>query len=191
MENNKQNMAKKVLVVVDVQNDFVKGGPLAYGYPTKSNTQDICTYVTKSLVVNKDYVVATRDTHHDNYLYTLEGSRLPIMHCIHQTKGWELVDGISCMAYTGNGIQIFDKSTFGTPLVAEHIRGLIDSGEDIDEIQICGYRLSICVLAIAVMLRARFPNKKITVLKDLCGDIDEESFNAAIIVLKNQQIEVV
>jgi hydroxymethylpyrimidine pyrophosphatase-like HAD family hydrolase len=53
-----------------------------------------------------------------------------------------------------------------------------------------GYDLSICILSNAVILRSQFPNKKITVLKELCGDIDESSYNAAITVLKNQQIEI-
>lgn len=181
-------MGKKVLVVVDVQNDFVKGGCLAYAYPEKSNTQDIVTY---ALQVLKDggYVIATRDTHHDNYLETLEGKNLPIKHCIHHTRGWELVDGLQAISSTGNGVFIYDKQTFGTPLVAEHIRNIMD-GDEIDEIQMCGYMTSICVLSNAVIMRSRFPNKRIAVIKDLCGDIDEKSQLAALAVLRNQQIEV-
>ena len=181
-------MSKKVLVVVDVQNDFVKGGALPYGYPEKSNTEAIARYVYDTRM-NGDYVVATRDTHHDNYFETLEGQKLPVKHCIHETKGWQLVDSLK-VATGGGKISIFDKPTFGTALIAEYIRELI-VGEDISEIEIIGYDLSICVLANAVILRSRFPNMKITVLKDLCGDVDEASFNAAVKVLQNQQIEVV
>ena len=181
-------MSKKILLVVDVQNDFDKGGVLPYTYPEKSNTEDICQYAARTLL-NGDYVVATRDTHHDNYRETLEGLNLPIPHCIHQTKGWELVKGLMSFAYTGNGIQIFDKPTFGTPLVAEYIRGLM-LGDEIDEIQVVGYMLSICVLANAVLLRAHFPNKRIKVIPALCGDVDKKSFEAAIAVLLNQQIEI-
>lgn len=181
-------MGKKVLVVVDVQNDFVKGGALAYGYPEKSNTEDIATYVTKTLR-DGDYVVATRDTHHDNYMDTLEGKKLPVPHCIHQTNGWELVDGLRNVANSGNQITIFDKPTFGTALVAEYIRNLME-GDDIDEIQLAGYCTSICVLANAVILRSRFPNKKITILEDLCGDINETCHKAALTVLVNQQCDI-
>ena len=181
-------MGKKVLVVVDVQNDFVKGGVLPYGYPEKSNTDEICTYVLKTLK-DGDYVIATRDTHHDNYIETLEGQKLPVKHCIHQTNGWELVHGLACLINTASGITVFDKPTFGTPLVAEYIRGIMES-EDIDEIQVCGYMTSICVLANAVMLRSRFPNKKITILKDLCGDVDEESQKAALTILSHQQCDI-
>jgi nicotinamidase-related amidase len=181
-------MSKKVLVVVDVQNDFVNGGALPYRYPGKSNTDLICNRVRKA-IEDGDYVVATRDTHHDNYFETLEGKNLPVMHCIHDTHGWELVDRLKALA-AENKIVVFDKSTFGTPLVAEYIRNLLESDE-IKEVELIGYDLSICLLANAVILRSHFPNKKITVLKELCGDVDEVSFNAAIKVLQNQQIEVV
>lgn len=179
------NVGKKILVVVDVQNDFVKGGVLAYGFPQKSNTESIVAYA-KHILDGGNYIIATRDTHHDNYFDTLEGKNLPIKHCIHQTKGWELVDGLKELFYKG---QIFDKPTFGTPLVAEQIRSIMEY-EDIDEIQLVGYDLSICVLANAVLLRAHFPNKQITVIPALCGDVDKKSFDAAIAVLRNQQIEI-
>lgn len=180
-------MAKNVLVVVDVQNDFVEGGSLPYGWPTKSNTKLICDRVRQA-VSDGDYVVATRDTHHDNYLATLEGKKLPIVHCMHETHGWELVDGLKALA-AENKIVVFDKPTFGTPLVAEYIRNLME-GEEINEIELCGYDLSVCVLANAVILRSRFPNKKIKVQMNLCGDVNEESFKAACEVLHMQQIEV-
>ena len=180
-------MSKKVLVVVDVQNDFVKGGALPYGYPEKSNTELICDRVRQA-VEDGDYVVATRDTHHDNYMDTLEGKNLPVVHCMHETRGWELVDGLKSLA-AENKIVVFDKPTFGTPLVAEYIRHLMDV-EEIDEIELLGYDLSICVLANAVILRSRFPNKKIKVQMDLCGDVSKETFKAACEVLHMQQIEV-
>lgn len=181
-------MGKKVIVVVDVQNDFVKGGALPFGYPQKSNTDDIVAYVMRSLDKG-NFVFATRDTHHDNYLETLEGQKLPVKHCIHHTSGWELVDALQ-NAVEKEKIIAINKITFGTPLVAEYIRSLREEGE-ISEIEIVGYCTSICVLANAVILRSHFPNMKITVLKDLCGDIDEASHNAALKVLQNQQIEVV
>ena len=182
-------MGKKVLVVVDVQNDFVKDGALGYGFPKESNTNAIIGYVTDA-VLNGDYVVATRDTHHGNYLDTLEGKKLPVQHCIHQTKGWELVFGLNALARDGK-IVVFDKPTFGTPLIAQFVKGLMDGGEEISEIELLGYCTSICVASNAIMLRAHFPNKKITVRQSLCGDIDEESNKAALKVLANQQIDII
>ena len=181
-------MATKVLVVVDVQNDFAKGGALAYAYPEKSNTDGIIEKV-KEFISNGDVVIATRDTHHDNYMDTLEGKNLPIPHCIHQTDGWELVGQLQTLANM-NEIAVVDKPTFGTSLVGQFIREVVDKYGPVEEIDVCGYVTSICVLANCVMLRAYMPNQKIVLLQDLCGDINEDSHKAAITVLRNQQIEI-
>ena len=179
-------MARKVLVVVDVQNDFAKGGVLAYGYPEKSNTDAIIAKVKETLA-NGDFVIATRDTHHEDYMNTLEGKMLPVEHCICLTKGWELVGELQPMAIVGK-IRVVDKPTFGTSLIGSFIPEVID--KPIDEIEVCGYCTSICVASNCSILRAQFPNTKITILQDLCGDIDEESHKAALKVLRNQQIEI-
>ncbi|MBO6031901.1 MAG: cysteine hydrolase [Prevotella sp.] len=182
-------MATKVLVVVDVQNDFAKGGSLAYGYPEKSNTDGIIAKV-KEFLANGDVVIATRDTHHENYLNTLEGKNLPVPHCIHHTKGWELVGELQALVNEGQ-IAVVDKPTFGTSLVGQFVRDMIGKYGPIEEVDVCGYVTSICVLANCVMLRSYIPNQKIVLLQNLCGDINEESHKAALTVLRNQQIEIV
>ena len=181
-------MAKKVLVVVDVQNDFVKGGALEYGFPAESNTDKVVAKV-KEFLGNGDVVIATRDTHHDNYLDTLEGKMLPVKHCIHHTDGWELVGELKYLADIGE-IAIVDKPTFGCSLVGQFIWELIHKGEDIEEVQVVGYCTSICVMSACVLLRACMPNMRIKLIQELCGDVDEESHRAALVVLRNQQVEI-
>ena len=184
-------MYEKILVVVDVQNDFVKGGVLQYGYPTKDNTGGIEEEVNKA-IKNGDLVIATQDTHRKDYLNTLEGKILPVKHCIKDTKGWELVSWLENLANSIDAkVCVSRKRTFGDWSLPDHIRNIIGRDDDIEEIRICGYCTSICVLANAVILRAAFSNTRIKVLKDLCGDIDEESHKAALKVLQNQQIEIV
>lgn len=181
-------MATKVLVIVDVQNDFAKGGSLAYGYPKESNT-DAIVAKAKEFIANGGIVIATRDTHHENYLTTLEGQKLPIPHCMHQTYGWQLVPGLDKMVMSSE-IAVVDKPTFGTSLVGQFVREVIDKYGPVEEVDVCGYVTSICVLANCVMLRAYMPNQKIVLLEGLCGDVDEESHKAALKVLANQQIEI-
>lgn len=183
-----KTMATKVLVVVDVQNDFVKGGALAYGYPKDSNTESIISKV-KEFLAKGHVVIATRDTHHDNYLDTLEGKNLPVPHCIHKTNGWELVGELKTLANEGK-ISVVDKNTFGTTLVGQFIRELIEKYGEVEEIDIVGYCTSICVSVNCSLLRTNMPNQRIVVLDNLCGDIDEESHLSALRVLKNQQIEI-
>ena len=181
-------MATKVLVVVDVQNDFAKGGVLAYGYPKQSNTDAIIAKV-KEFLANGDIVIATRDTHHDNYMETLEGKNLSVPHCIHQTKGWELVGELQKMAEAGE-IAVVDKPTFGTSLVGQFIREVGDKYGPVEEVDVVGYMTEICVLSNCVLLRSYMPNKKIVVLESLCGSVTEEMHKAAIKILRSIQIEV-
>ena len=181
-------MARKVLVVVDVQNDFAKGGVLAYGYPEKSNTDAIIAKVKETLA-NGDFVIATLDTHHGDYKDTLEGKMLPVEHCIAGTNGAKLCGELNEIAES-HKISMAYKHSFGTFLVGDFIRDLRERRRLVDEIEVCGYVTSVCVAANCSILRAQFPNMKITLLQDLCGDIDEESHKAALNVLRNQMIEI-
>jgi nicotinamidase-related amidase len=82
-----------------------------------------------------------------------------------------------------------NKPTFGSFDLAEIIAE--DFKDNLpEEIIICGFVTSICVLANAVILRAKFPNTKITVLKDLCAGVTEKDHDAALEVLKMQQIDI-
>ena len=76
---------KKILIVVDMQNDFIDG---SLGTPEAEAIVD--NVVAKINTYTKDCVYATRDTHQDNYLQTQEGENLPIVQCIEGTYGWQL-----------------------------------------------------------------------------------------------------
>lgn len=196
----------KAVVFIDVQNDFIKGGKLGFGYPEADNLPKIVEFAKECVSSGDCKIYATRDTHEatlvngyhfegDNkvgtisggYLASLEGKNLPVEHCIRETEGWMVAD---CLMDVVLGHAAFiDKPTFGSYDLAEVIEE--DFGKiGPDEIIICGYDLSICVLANAVMLRAKYPDRKITVKLDLCGDVDKEAFDAAAKVLRMQQIEV-
>lgn len=182
----------KAIVFVDVQKDFVKSGTLAFGYPAEDNLQKVVdfakqcvdSYCNDPTTLVKIY--ATRDTHTAEYLKTLEGQKLPVEHCVEGTDGWQIVDPL--MEVLLGKATFVNKPTFGSydliDIIAEDVEGTLD------EIVICGYDLSICVLANAVLLRAKFPNAKITVRTDLCGDVDKAAFDAAVEVLQMQQIEI-
>ena len=192
----------KAVVFVDVQNDFVKGGALAYGYPEKSNTEKIIAFAHDCRA--KGYALyATQDTHDDNYMNTLEGKKLPVPHCIKGMPGHEVIDLLhkDC---DGNVIiqygRMIEKNTFGSFDLVEKIYmdfGHEDDyssgeyGEPLEEIILCGYCTSICIASNALMLRASRPNTKIVVRADLCGDVDKESHEAALRVMRNCQIDIV
>lgn len=184
-------MSKRLLVAIDVQNDFVEGGALSYRFPEESNTKAVVEYCRKwqkdSL---ENFLVCIQDTHTENYPTTLEGQKLAVPHCIKGTHGWETVKyGAKEIGDYADHCVL--KPTFGTFDVVKWIKDFEHTEcEEFSEIQICGYDMAVCVLANAVILRAAFPNKKIVVLKDLCGCINQWTFDAAVTVLNLQHIEI-
>lgn len=207
----------KAIVFIDVQNDFVKGGKLAFGYPAEDNLQKIVSFANECTADLECKIYATRDTHEKTvfkdlgtivkfdqygrvndteqingvpttgYLATLEGQKLPVEHCVEGDIGWQIVD--SLMDVLLGKATFINKPTFGS----YDLVGIMQedfSNEDPEEIILVGYDLSICVLANAVLLRAKYPNVKITVKIGLCGDVDEAAFNAAVKVLQMQQIDI-
>ena len=206
----------KAIVFVDVQNDFVKGGKLAFGYPVEDNVPKIIKFAKECADDPECKIYATRDTHEKTtfedigtkvyfdeygrvestkqidgksiagYLTTLEGHKLPVEHCIEGTDGWQIVD--SLMEVLLGKTTFVNKPTFGSYDLVDII--MEDFKDSPEEIIICGYCTSICVMANVVILRAKYPNVKITVKADLCGDIDEESHKAALKVLQMQQIDI-
>ena len=207
----------KAIVFVDVQNDFVKGGKLEFNYPEVDNLPQLVEFARQCASANDCKLYATRDTHKktvfedagtfvkfdeygrvndveningqpvSGYLATLEGKKLPVEHCIRETSGW-MVESSLLDVLLGNATFI-DKPTFGSYDLVEVIEEDFGKGGP-GEIIICGYDLSICVLANAVMLRAKYPDAKIIVKANLCGDVDKESFDAAVKTLKMQQIDI-
>ena len=195
----------KAVVFVDVQNDFVKNGKLAFGYPVEDNLPKVIEFA-KECVADRNYkIYATRDTHEQTmyhgpesypisgYLTSLEGQKLPVEHCVEGEFGWQIVDPL--MEVLLGNCTFVNKPTFGSrdliEIIYEDDKNVNrDRFTDFAEIVLCGYDLSICVLANAVLLRAKFPNKKITVKTSLCGDVDQATFEAAKKVLQMQQIEV-
>ena len=83
----------KLLIVVDMQNDFV------YGSLGSEAAQAIVPNVMKKVdQYPHNEVIFTRDTHFPTYFDTLEGQKLPVEHCIEKTKGWQIIDELKCFS---------------------------------------------------------------------------------------------
>lgn len=171
-------MGKNILIVVDMQNDFVTGSlanPAA-----EAIIPNIKKKIDKYLT-NGDTVIFTRDTHRANYLETQEGKNLPIPHCIHGTPGWCVVDELDHPE-----CRHVDKPTFGFNLW-EHFVG---SEYNVESIELCGTCTDICVVSNALILKALYPNIPISVDADCCAGLTPESHEAALQVMYNCQITV-
>lgn len=169
---------KKLLVVVDIQNDFVDG---ALG--SKEAVAIIPNAVNK--IKNWDgEIVCTADTHPDNYLETNEGKHLPVPHCIEETDGWMLNKEIANAL--GENPTIIPKPTFGSLYLAEYIRE-----HNFDRIEFIGLCTDICVVSNVLLAKAYLPEASIAVDASCCAGVTPESHDAAIQTMKMCQIEIV
>lgn len=176
-------MKTKVLVVVDMQNDFISG---SLGSPEAEKIVDVvCEKIRKA---NEDNIpiFVTKDTHGNNYMDTFEGKRLPIEHCIRDTEGWQNDPRIEA---TLKAHQVVIKGTFGAMTLPTYIH--ICSQNDVSEIEVCGLCTDICVINNVALLRAAFPDIPIIVDSKACAGTSIEAHNAALLVMKSLQIDVI
>lgn len=166
-----------VLLVIDLQNDFVDG---ALG--NKGN--DKIVKPIENLVENFDgEVIFTRDTHDENYLESLEGSHLPVKHCIKNSKGWQIkID-------TKNH-KIIDKPSFGSYELVEYLKKLNEK-EKIKNIYMVGICTDICVLSNAILIKNALLNTEVTVIEDLCKATNEKNHKIALEAMKSCQVNIV
>ena len=166
----------KYLIVVDMQNDFTTG---SLG---SSHAAAIIPNVVQKVTSFDGQVIFTRDTHGPDYLQTQEGRNLPVMHCIKDTDGWQICDALK--PYVNH---VVDKITFGSVDLPDVLK---EAGEPIEEIELCGLCTDICVISNAVILKAAFPEVKITVDAGCCAGVTMESHTTALNAMKAVQIEV-
>lgn len=170
---------KKILIVVDMQNDFIDG---ALG--TKEATAIVEN--VKEKIANFDgEIIFTRDTHESDYLSTQEGKNLPVEHCICDTLGWEIRSELTDIKKG----TVIDKPTFGSRKLAEllyekHLT------EGIGEITLIGLCTDICVISNALVIKAFLPEVKITVDSSCCAGVTPESHENALSAMKMCQINV-
>lgn len=166
----------KYLIVVDMQNDFINGS-----LGSKDAEAIVPSVVNK--VKNFDgKVIFTRDTHFEDYLKTQEGRKLPIVHCVKNTDGWQICGELKPYVNT-----VVDKVTFGSVDLPDIIKNFKD---DIEEIELCGLCTDICVISNAMILKAAFPEITVAVDSKCCAGVSVESHNTALNAMRAVQIEI-
>lgn len=184
---------KKILVVVDMQNDFITG-PL--GTPEAVSIVD--KVVEKIRGEEWDYILDTMDTHDGNYLNSTEGRKLPIVHCIENSRGWELNDKVRSALNDIDGFSIkcgtYLKDSFSDYMFIEfmkHLTGILYGQESEFELTIVGVCTDICVISNALLLKAHYPEMKIVVDASCCAGSTPEKHRMALEVMKSCQVDVV
>ena len=172
---------KKILIVVDMQNDFIDG---ALGSVEAENIVDNC--VNKILNFKGD-IIATYDTHFSEYLSTMEGKNLPVPHCIKGTRGWELNANIQ-NALNEKNYHSIEKITFGSVELPQFIKKNYNTDEI--EVEFIGLCTDICVISNALLLKANFPEMKISADPLCMAGVTVDKHNAAIEVMKSCHINI-
>ena len=172
---------KRFLIVVDMQKDFVDG---ALGSPA---AVAIVPRVVDKIASFAGEVIATYDTHTEQYMDTNEGSHLPVPHCIRGTDGWQL-DARVADALAGRPYHTIEKPTFGSTALPDLIREL--AGDEDFTIELVGLCTDICVVSNALLLKANFPEHEIFVDAACCAGVSDETHQAALATMKCCQIQV-
>lgn len=177
----------KILVVVDMQNDFISGS-----LGTKE-AQAIVPKVVQKIKEWDGYIYVTQDTHKEDYLDTQEGKNLPVEHCILHTWGHEIEKNIdNAMREREEDVYgFFYKNTFGSYELALDLSNLNKEGDSIDEIQLVGVCTGICVISNALLIKAFLPETKISVDASYCACVTPESHKRALEAMKLCQIEII
>lgn len=178
-------MEKKLLIVVDMQNDFIDG---ALG---TAEAQAIVPAVIDRINECRQAgwtLIATLDTHGENYMDTPEGKKLPVPHCIRGTEGWQLRADIA--EALGEDCIRVEKPTFGS-IQLPWIVADLTQGDDPVTIELLGLCTDICVVSNALLLKAHFLDANIAVRRACCAGVTPATHEAALATMGCCQIDVV
>jgi len=172
----------KLLIVVDMQNDFVDG---ALGTPEARSIVGRVAERIRKAVADNDAILFTRDTHTEQYLETQEGTRLPVRHCIKGTHGWQLADAVQ-EAFPLWQNSVINKVTFGSMALAEMLKG-----RSFEQIELVGLCTDICVISNALLVKAYMPETPVAVRADCCAGVTPQSHQTALEAMKMCQIDII
>ena len=167
----------KYLIVVDMQKDFIDGS---------LGTKEAVAIVPNVVEKIKNFegnIIFTRDTHHENYLDTQEGKKLPVVHCVENTEGWEIAKELKALPEYDKAA-IIDKPTFGSLNLGMYLMGV----KDVESVELIGLCTDICVISNALMIKAIMPEVPISVDASCCAGVTPESHDNALAAMRMCQI---
>lgn len=168
---------KKLLIVVDYQNDFVNG---TLGFEGAEKLEH--KIIDKIREYKDDDVIYTLDTHQENYMDTMEGKKLPVKHCIINTKGWNLYGRLKDIL---KDRQCFEKETFGSSKLFDFLRK-----SNYETIEIVGLVSNICIISNAILAKTALPEAEIIVDASCTASFDNSLNEKALDVMEGLQINI-
>lgn len=179
--NTEYGFMKKILIAVDLQNDFVDG---ALG------TQEAVSVIPAAAAKIRNFegdIFVTLDTHGEDYLNTAEGKKLPVVHCVKGSSGWQLNKEI-LSALEGKKYITVEKPAFGSTLLP-HLIEKAAGGEEL-RVELIGLCTDICVVSNALIIKAFFPEAQISVDSACCAGVTVEKHIAALETMRSCQIDI-
>lgn len=195
----------KVLIVVDMQYDFVNG---ALGTPEAQAIVPLVAETIHQFADPDTAIIFTKDTHGENYMETLEGKNLPVPHCIEGHAGYSIVDevfeawmqhvtgenrfmsGYDAFPPTDINPIVVKKPTFGS-IELQNILYDMNERMGVEEITLMGLCTGICVLSNAILCKATLPEVPVNVVADCCACVTPESHKTALEAMKLCQINII
>ena len=181
----------KVLIVIDMQNDFIIG---SLGSPEA--TAIVSNVVSRVKNSTNELILFTQDTHQEDYLNTPEGKKLPVVHCVEGTDGWQINETIM-NAWRNNKSTIivptlqensFTKTVFGSVGLVDFLK---QRQAEIAEIELLGVCTDICVVSNALMIKNTLPHIPVSVNASCCAGVTPQSHQEALNVMQMCQIDLV
>ena len=175
----------KILIVIDMQNDFLEGA-----LRNEEGIKIIPNVIKKinEYKNNNDLIIATKDTHYEDYLQTQEGKNLPFVHCVKDTNGWQINEQISKVL---GDVLVFNKPTFGSLELASWLKEKYGNIQNELEIELIGVCTDICVVSNALLIKATLPEAKLICDASCCAGVTVESHNAALKTMMSCQVKVI
>ena len=183
---------RKILVVIDCQNDFITGA-----LRNEGAIKNVPNIVKKIREFNGDAIFYTMDTHEEDYLQTNEGQKLPVVHCVKGTDGWKIEANVQAAledAFLRNiPVTRIEKPTFGSYKLIDFLKAYesVHENEEL-EIEFVGFCTDICVVSNALMVKAAFYDKAtVKVVENCCAGVTPETHFAACKTMQMCQIDVI
>lgn len=171
-----------VLVVIDMQNDFINGS-----LGTKE-AQAIVPTVCEVIKAHQGLIYYTQDTHHDDYFETQEGHYLPVAHCQKDSDGWQLHPEVGALLKRKMARK-FEKDGFGSLALAETLQ-MSHADQPMTSITLVGLCTDICVIANAMLIKSALPNVPLYIRADACAGVTPESHQTALSAMEMCQMAI-
>lgn len=172
---------KKVLIIVDYQNDFVDG--IMGNDAARGIESEICKKIERYLDAGDD-LIFLMDTHSQEDICSREFEFNQRLHCVSGTEGWNVYGKVA--RYVPKAKHVIRKNSYGSAVLADVLRQ-----DQYSVVELAGVTTHSCVFSNAVIAAAAMPFAQILVDAACTASSDESQKAASLEMLKSLHIQVI